>query len=153
MLNKEQYIKQQARNYYVRKAKEKTIIKNHYQEKSIKEKQITYYMKNRKYDVMIRIEDNLARRLRAELNIVGKERPGTYTELLGCSLDEFRKHLEGGFLFGMDFNNYGKWEVDHIIPMSSFDLSDDEQIKKCCHYSNLQPLWLPENRSKGAKII
>ena len=85
MLSKEQYIKQQARNYYIRKAREKTIINKYYNEKTINEKQLAYYTENRKHDIMIRILDNLASRLRTELNIIGKERPGTYADLLGCS--------------------------------------------------------------------
>ena len=39
----------------------------------------------------------------------------------------------------MSYENYREWEVDHIIPISSFDLTNMDQIKKCFNYSNLQP--------------
>ena len=153
MLNREEYIKKQSKDYYLKEAKKKANIMKYYHKKVTEPKQIIYYQKGRKDNVMIRILDNLSSRLRSELNAIGKERPGTYIDLLGCSLNEFQKHLSDRFTEGMNFNNYSKWEIDHIIPMSSFDLSDDTQLRKCCHYTNLQPLWLPDNRSKGAKIL
>lgn len=63
-------------------------------------------------------------------------------ELLGCSLDIFKSHLESHFKPEMNWDNYGEiWEVDHIKPCSLFDLTDIEQQKLCFHYSNTQPLF------------
>lgn len=73
-----------------------------------------------------------------------------HSKLLCCSLAQFREQLESKFKPGMTFDNYGEWEVDHIIPLSSVDTVD--AIKKLSHYTNLQPLWKHENRAKGAKI-
>ena len=76
-------------------------------------------------------------------------------ELLGCTIQEAREHLEKQFKEGMTWDNHGRkgWHIDHIIPCASFDLTDPEQQKKCFHYTNLQPLWAKENISKGSKII
>jgi hypothetical protein len=76
-------------------------------------------------------------------------------ELVGCSMEKLRKHIESQFKEGMLWNNHGfyGWHIDHIIPCASFDLADIEQQKKCFHYTNLQPLWAEENLKKGAKII
>jgi hypothetical protein len=73
---------------------------------------------------------------------------------LGCSLEELKTYIEKQFTNGMTWENWSKygWHIDHIIPLSSFDLSDREQFKKAVHYTNLQPLWWNENLSKGARL-
>lgn len=52
----------------------------------------------------------------------------------------------------MNFDNYGEWEIDHIIPVSSFDFNIKNNIFKCFNYKNLQPLWKLENRKKSNKL-
>lgn len=62
--------------------------------------------------------------------------------LLGCSIEQFKEHLENQFRPEMTWENHGEmWEVDHIISCNSFDLTDYEQQKQCFHYSNIQPLF------------
>lgn len=76
-------------------------------------------------------------------------------ELIGCSIDHLKEHIEKQFVEGMNWENwsfYG-WHIDHIRPIASFDLSDPAQVKECFHYSNLQPLWAKDNLSKGDKFI
>lgn len=75
-------------------------------------------------------------------------------DLLGCSPQFLREHIEKQFTEGMNWDNYGKygWHIDHIKPCASFDLTDIEQQKICFHYTNLQPLWAEENLRKSNKI-
>jgi len=77
---------------------------------------------------------------------------GSSWKCVGCSPDELIKRLESQFHLGMTWDNYGLygWHIDHIKPLASFDLTDEEQFKAACHYSNLQPLWAKDNLSKGS---
>lgn len=62
--------------------------------------------------------------------------------LVGCDIVFLRQHLENRFVKGMTWENYGNvWHIDHIHPCAKFDLTDVEEIKKCFHYTNLQPLF------------
>lgn len=71
----------------------------------------------------------------------------------GCTSDFLFKYIESLFEPGMNWGNYGLkgWHIDHIKPLTSFDLTDLEQQKAAIHYTNLQPLWARDNLSKGAK--
>jgi len=72
-------------------------------------------------------------------------------DLLGGDLEQAKKHIESLFQEGMNWNNHGMygWHIDHIKPCVSFDLTNPEELKKCFHYTNLQPLWATDNLSKG----
>lgn len=77
-------------------------------------------------------------------------------DLLGCdNVKIWKKHLEKQFKVGMSWDNhslYG-WHIDHIIPITAFDLSDPEEQLKAFNYKNTQPLWCWENWSKGSSIV
>jgi hypothetical protein len=73
--------------------------------------------------------------------------------LLGCSVPEFRAHIEKQFQSWMTWENHGRytWHLDHIKPCAAFDLTDPAQQLACMHFSNWQPLSADENLRKGAK--
>jgi hypothetical protein len=78
-----------------------------------------------------------------------------WESLVGYSLSELAAHLERQFVSGMTWNNYGKWHIDHIVPVSSFEFSsaEDEGFRRCWRLSNIRPLWATDNVYKGAKRI
>lgn len=107
----------------------------------------------RQLDLQFRIKGNLRSRLRLALK--NNQKNGSAVRDLGCSISFLILHLESKFNGGMNWNNYGKngWHIDHIIPLSHFDLTNREQFEKASHYTNLQPLWSWENISKSNKIL
>lgn len=78
-----------------------------------------------------------------------KQKVGSAIRDLGCTAEELKIYLESKFQGGMSWENRTLWHIDHIIPLSSFNLNDKEEFKKACHYSNLQPLWAEDNLKKG----
>lgn len=103
----------------------------------------------------------LMRRIRARIGVAlrkaksSKRHPDTSIKLLGCSFAEFRRYIEGLFTEGMTWEAVldGRIHIDHIKPVSSFDLTDPLQQKQAFHFTNCQPLWAAENISKGNRII
>lgn len=71
--------------------------------------------------------------------------------LIGCTVHEMKGHLESLFVDGMSWENFGEWQIDHIIPLAS--AATLEEIEQLCHYTNLQPLWASENARKSNKIL
>lgn len=98
----------------------------------------------------VRIKTILRHRLYSALR--GKNKSARTLELLGCSIEFLREHLEAQFVAGMTWANYGKWHVDHIRPVASFDFTDPQQQRECFHWTNLQPLWASDNIKKSDKL-
>jgi len=95
-----------------------------------------------------------SRRIRYELTTrkIGEKEFRTH-EYLGCTFDYFRRYLEVRFEHGMSWDNYGDmWELDHIIPCASWNLTNLFENLCCWNYRNIQPLWKTENRLKKDKF-
>lgn len=77
---------------------------------------------------------------------------GTW-EMVGCDFDTFLTHIQSQFEDGMTLENYGhgegKWNIDHIIPISVAKTNED--IERLNHYSNLRPMWSLDNYRKSNK--
>ncbi len=95
----------------------------------------------------------LRARMRCAIRHLNCERAGFTHDLLGCTLEDCRQHIERQFLPGMTWNTYGAWHIDHIVPCAWFDLTDLQQQRKCFHYSNLQPLWARDNITKNNHVV
>ena len=76
-------------------------------------------------------------------------------KILGCSIEDFKKHIESKFVSGMNWENHNAkgWHIDHIRPCASFNLINPEHQRQCFHYTNLQPLWWNENIAKSDKWV
>lgn len=112
----------------------------------------TRYEKKRKsIDPIFKLVKTLRSRLGSALNRKNIEKGFSTMELTGCELLFLKGYLEAKFTEGMSWENHGEWHLDHIKPCCSFDLSNEEEQKKCFHYTNLQPLWAEDNLSKGGK--
>lgn len=163
-------ILERKRLYYIKnkneicKTRQQHYIKN---KETCRKKSLQYYFKNKearlkyhlkynndrkKNDINFRLMCNL--RVRLCVAVKRKTRGGSAVKDLGCSIPEFKSYLESKFQPGMTWYNYGSggWHIDHIIPLSSFNLENRSEILTACNYKNLQPLWALDNLSKGKKL-
>lgn len=114
-----------------------------------------YHQERAKSDVNFKIQSRLRSRMTKAIKNNCKtsyKKAGSSVKDLGCSIQEARGYIEAKFQPGMNWDNWSKdgWELDHIIPLASFDLSNREEFLKACHYTNLQPLWASEHKEKSA---
>lgn len=104
-------------------------------------------------NVIFRISDNLRSRMYGAIK--NNFKAGSAVKDLGCTIPEFKLYIEKQFKKGMCWENHNRegWHIDHIKPLSSFNLNDKEQFLKASHFTNQQPLWANENRSKGKRYV
>lgn len=138
-LNKERIAKSK-KDYY---EENKDRIKTYYNE---------YKKERKKLDPLYALTENIRSSIRNSLIFKSSKKEKT-EKILGCSFEELKLHLESKFEPWMNWDNRGKyktghinygWDIDHIIPLSS--ATNDEEILKLNHYTNLQPLCSYVNR-------
>jgi hypothetical protein len=99
-----------------------------------------------------KITESVRRRIKKYMLIKNITKKNKTFEIVGCTPDELKLHLERLFVEGMSWNNYGfyGWHIDHKIPLSS--ANTEEELLSLCHFSNLQPLWAQDNLKKGTSF-
>ena len=98
------------------------------------------------------INERLVLLQRGSLNRIIKTKNITKTkpsiQYLNCSCEYFKEFIEKKMTGGMNWDNI---HLDHIKPVSKFDLDNIDELLDCCHYSNFQPLLASQNKSKSNK--
>ena len=138
--NKEK-IKEQMKKYYKNNIEK---IKAYRKQPHVKKRHVieaTKYIKNN-------INGRIALNLRNRMNYLLHKKCCSLYNLLACDRDYLIQHLQSQFTSNMSWDNYGNyWEIDHRVPCKYFDLTKENEQKKCFHYSNLRPLKVSINRS------
>lgn len=139
-------INQQRKEYRNREVVKEHIKKKQKEYLPVRKEQIK---QRRKTDLNFKIQEVVKNKIHKFL----KNRKTSYTELIGCDLDFFKKWMEYRFDETMCWENFGiVWQIDHILPLSLFDMTNELDKKVCFHWTNLQPLNSVENRSKSNKL-
>lgn len=136
-----------VRNNKDAREKRKEYRKTERQRRLHRERQIRLLKENTGH----RLSSNMGRLMRQSI----KDKKKRHWEIIaGYSLNDLMNHLESQFKEGMSWDNYGSWHIDHIIPISSWNLKSVQQkeFKDCWGLNNLQPLWALDNIRKGNKV-
>jgi hypothetical protein len=134
-------------NEYHKEWREKNIDKH-------RENKRNYEKTRKDNDPLYKLISNFRTAVYQVLKENNVDKNGHYFEILKYTPDELITHLEGQFTGEMSWDNYGRWHVDHIRPISSFNIQEigDELFMECWSLNNLQPLWGDENIRKSNKM-
>lgn len=124
------------------RAKEVQIWKN----PEHKEKRNTYQKKRRKEDPVFHLHTLVSRSIQHACNGVGSKKKDRTLKYLGITTDKFKEHIESQFTEGMNWDNRGEWQLDHIVPKSLAKTEKDVYILS--QWKNWQPLWRKDNMKK-----
>ena len=112
--------------------------------------------KKRKNNPIYRLNESMSSNIYNSLKSNNLSKNGRHWEnFVGYTTQELKEHLEKLFQPGMNWKNYGKWHVDHRIPLDFFvyTSTEDVEFKYAWSLLNLQPLWAVENIIKSNKLI
>ena len=124
----------------------------YYKNREKRGKQIQEWQ-NKQFDnnPAFRMKKSIGSSIRTSLKRKNYTKKSRTYKILGCSYDFFVSHIESQFKEGMNWKNYGEWELDHIVPVSLG--KTEEEIISLNNYINFQPLWRKDNIRKNNKII
>jgi hypothetical protein len=147
-----QYAKQYYKNYY--NQNKDTIVKRsvdwYNNNKDRANHRINLYLhKKRNNNNIFRLTDNIRSLIRGSFKNNGFKKDSKTIQILGCTIAEFKSHIESQFKDGMSWENRHLWHIDHIMPVSMAKTHDE--VVRLNHYKNLRPLWAHENLLKKDK--
>lgn len=100
---------------------------------------------------LARVKKSLRNRIREVLRQSGFRKTSSTARMIGCDPSFLRQYIEARFLPGMAWSNYGKWHVDHVVPLAI--AKDKAGLVRLFHYTNLRPLWATDNLRKKDKVL
>jgi hypothetical protein len=145
--------KNKAKEYYL-KNRERLLNRQKEYQKSVEGKNTNNLNLQKRYflDGNYRIGEQLSTSLRTSLKSQNVSKSKRAIELLGCTIEEFKVHIEKQWQPGMTWKNNttNGWHLDHKRCKASFKLENLKEQQECFHFSNYQPLWADKNRKKSS---
>ena len=160
-------ISQKRKDYYVKNKKKEAKNNKEYKKNNkekinkshkdyvaknrdkVNKKRNEYLKKRKRLDSLFKLTCTLRNRTCGAFKSKFWKKEGSTEILLGTDYETAFQHIENLFTEGMSWENHGEWHIDHKKPLAS--AKTEEELKKLCHYTNLQPLWALDNIRKGAK--
>ena len=146
-LNRDKY-----KNNYIENNDRLLDYQNKYYKENKKDRvayQVKYNNYRKKTDSFFKFKTNMRSRISSAFRKKYWNKNSSTQNLIGESYLFVSNYIENKFTKDMTWENYGKWHIDHILPLCS--ASTEEDLLKLFHYTNLQPLWAKDNLSKGGK--
>lgn len=154
-LNKEKERKRRIDYYYQQKATgaaQERRRKYYLANKEAENANANVYQKSRRAsDPLFSLRCGVRTALCNFISRRGYSKKSSTQEIIGCTWEFLKEHIESQFPEGMSWENRSQWHIDHRIPLAK--AATEEELIALCHYSNLQPMWAEENLAKGDKVL
>ncbi len=157
--NSKKYYNENRENILLQKKaiskKDKYIYNKEYRDKNkeeINKRQRERHANRCKLDIWYKLAHSLRARLYKICNLKWCSKQNKTLEYVWCTKEFLVKYIESQFLEWMSWENRSDWHIDHIIPISLFNLEIESEIYKAMNFTNLQPLWATDNIKKSNKI-
>ena len=155
--NKE-YISNKSKTWYEENKEHRKVYIKEYREKNvdkIRETKRNYESNRKARDPLYKLISNFRTAIYQVLKECNVEKNKHYFNILQYTPEDLISHLELQFKDTMSWDNYGEWHVDHILPITYFNIMEmgDKEFMKCWSLDNLQPMWGKENIRKSNKIF
>ena len=133
--------------------REKHLLKRSFKNKTeeVRKRNCEYQKRRKNIDPLYRLRHCISTAICNSLKKYGYRKKSRTADILGCSFEEFKSHIESQFVDGMSWDNRNLWHIDHIMPVSMAKTEDE--IIRLNHYRNLRPLWAKDNLSKSDKKL
>ena len=142
------FLKNKSKEYYQENKDYITVRNKKYQDKN-RENRNNYINNRKKSDNLFKLTILIRKLIYTSIKKKGYSKKSKVNNILGCSFDDFKSHIENQFKEGMSWENHGEWHLDHKTPISW--ANTEEEIYDLNHFENFQPLWAYDNLSKGNK--
>ena len=119
-------------------------------EKAIRHKRNERYSQRYQNDPEFKLRKTVRNHTHKIIKATKIQKSKSSFEYLGCTIGEFKEHIESQFVEGMSWENYGLygWHIDHKVPLDWY-VKNHTNPFEANHYTNLQPMWAGDNMSKG----
>lgn len=152
--NKERKIEYQKQ--YTEKNKDLVYERNKKYNNAHKEEvskyKVGYEKERRKSDQLYKFKGQIRHLIWLSFQRKNFKKKNLVSEILGCTEEEAQKHLYKTFFdnYGYEYDGKEDVHIDHIVPLATAETEDD--VKRLCHYTNLQLLKPKDNMQKSDKI-
>lgn len=115
--------------------------------------QANQYVRQRKEsDPVFRLKSQTRNAIYQSFARTGNVKSERCERIVGLPIDDFVSYLCGTFrdVYGRDWDGAEKVQIDHIVPIST--ATNEEEVLRLCHYTNLRLITAEDNQRKGAKL-
>ena len=107
----------------------------------------------RKIDLNFKLLSNITVRTNKTFKSQNVRKTNKTFDLLGCSNSFLQRWIIHQLYGNMTIENFGSlWQIDHCLPIASFNILDEIDMQKCFNWVNLRPMYPNKIISKSDKI-